>query len=90
MGVANRLVNGDVMKNKLVVIGSIGNLNCYLNVPKEMAIARYVYSNFDYYLEDEKNEIINKLINGNSDYDYIIIREFEFDDEFCGYDVYEK
>lgn len=66
-------------KNKIISIGWTGCKNCYLNVSREEAIARY----------NESERTI-----GSDPYDeaYLtkhgIIEEFEFDDEFNAYEVW--
>lgn len=60
--------------NKLVAIGFMGDFQVYLNVSKDMAIRRYAAR-----FELDETEVAEC-------YD---IREVEFSDEFCVYDVWE-
>lgn len=62
------------MKNKLIAIGWMGCITCYLNVPREEAIRRYLAEN----LIDGKDLVEN------------YIHEFEFDDMFGAYSVWEQ
>jgi hypothetical protein len=64
------------MKNKIIVIGYLGIRKCYLNVPEEIAIARYCES------EELTREEFDKDIGLN-------MQTIEFDDEFGCYDVWE-
>lgn len=59
--------------NTLIVIGWLGIKTCYLNVPREEAIARYLKEED---ITDEK-------------YIQDLITEFTFTDQFCAYDAYE-
>jgi len=63
------------MKNKLIIIGIKGNYRCYLNIPREEAIRRYIYS------EDSNEEdfLINYLHT---------LKEIEFDDVFGAYSIF--
>lgn len=61
------------MKNRLITIGFLGDISCYLNVPKEEAIARYVAENPSY----------AKYIDNGDFKDFI--GEFYFDDKFWAY-----
>ncbi len=63
------------MKNRLISIGWMGVKQCYLNVPREEAIRRY--------LADCPNEGPEVVAEG-------YIEEFEFDDEFGAYAVWDK
>lgn len=65
------------MKHKLISIGYLGSKRCYLNVNDHEAIQRYCFS----------ESMTSKQFDENED---IQIDEFEFDDEFCAYDIYEK
>ena len=64
-------------KNTLVVIGWLGNKSCYLNVPREEAIQRYLEHNRPYAETREALEHHDK------------IQEFEFEDQFGAYDVFD-
>lgn len=70
------------MKNKLVVVGWLGVKKCYLNVPREEAIDRYVKSELAGY---ETPEQIQKM---RKDVAAMWTEEFEFDDEFSAYDAW--
>lgn len=61
------------MKNKLVIIGWMGDNTCYLNVSKEEAVRRWKAVNPESY-----------EINVDSD----DVRELEFEDEFGAYDIW--
>ena len=62
--------------NKLVVIGRIGDKQCYLNVSREEAIERYCKS----------RNITTDLIKKEVDDEYT--QEYTFDDEFTAYEVW--
>jgi hypothetical protein len=63
-------------RNKITSIGCLGQIKCYLNVPKVGAIRRYCET---YGFESEE-----MLLR-----DGLMIREFEFEDTFGAYDIYE-
>ena len=63
--------------NTLIVIGFMGIKKCYLNIPIIEAVKRFCL--------DE--EISIEYFNENY-LDEILI--FDFDDEFCAYEVYSK
>jgi ATP-dependent RNA circularization protein (DNA/RNA ligase family) len=63
------------VENKIVYIGFLGVLQCYLNVEKEVAISRYCETN-DMSIEEFSD-------NGYE------VRVIEFDDEFGAYDLWE-
>lgn len=67
------------MKNKLTVIGYLGDKNAYLNLSKEEAIQRFMQDNLRD--EDCNKEYVEKYGN---------VEEFYFDDEFCVYDAWAK
>ena len=62
------------MKNTLVYIGFTGDYSCYLNVPKDEAIKRYLIEN-DWVTQDEAEAST---------------KEFTFVDEFYAYEVGSK
>lgn len=62
--------------NRLIVIGCVGIKKCYLNTTMDEAIKRYC---------DDEDITIEEY----EKYD-IPSCEFEFDDEFDAYDVWEK
>ena len=67
------------MKNKLTVIGYLGDKSAYLNLSKEEAIRRFLDSNLNF--QDCVEEDVEKYRN---------VEEFYFDDEFCVYDAWGK
>lgn len=67
------------MKNKLTVIGYLGDKSAYLNLSKEEAIRRFLDSNLNF--QDCVEEDVEKYYN---------VEEFYFDDEFCVYDAWAK
>lgn len=68
------------MKNKLITIGWTGTKRCYLNVPREEAVRRFVKS--EMYGYETTEEIA--LTTAES-----LVEEFEFDDEFGAYDAWK-
>jgi len=64
------------MKNRLVAIGYVGIMKCYLNISDREAIQRYIKS----------EDISETEFESNRDISFMII---EFDDEFQAYDVWE-
>ncbi len=58
-------------KNKLIAIGHLGCMTCYLNVSEKEAIRRFNKENYD----------IDSDVLEDS------IKSFEFDDQFEAYDV---
>jgi len=67
------------MKNKLTVIGYLGDKSAYLNLSKEEAIRRFLDSNLNF--QDCVEEDVEKFYN---------VKEFYFDDEFCVYEASGK
>lgn len=61
-----------IKKNKLIHIGVLGMMKCYLNILNEDAIQRYCKS-MDMSIEE---------------FDYNELKVFYFDDEFDSYSVY--
>lgn len=64
--------------NTLIAIGYIGLHQCYLNISKEEAYARYIKEKPDYFISIENAEESGGL------------KVIEFEDEFHAYEVYEK
>ena len=62
------------MENKLIGIGCLGMMICYLNISNEEAIQRYCKT-MDISIEE---------------FDHDELKVFYFSDEFCAYDVYPK
>ena len=71
------------MKNKLIVIGFIGDKKCYFNVSREEAIERYKKSEFE---NDYVNYDLEEIIEIMSEDEFV--EELEFDDEFECYEIY--
>lgn len=63
------------MKNKIISIGYLGSKKCYLNISREEAIRRYKI----YHLICEDDELE----------DGIDIDEFEIEDEFEAYQIWQ-
>ena len=64
------------MKNKLVIIGFIGQKVCYLNVDKDEALKRYC---------EQENITLEEFEESS----YLDIRETEFDDSFEAYAIFD-
>ena len=64
--------------NKIISIGFLGEQRVYLNTPKDEAIKKFANSriNYQHCSEEEIPE-------------YYIITEFEFENEFSVYDIWE-
>jgi hypothetical protein len=60
--------------NRLIYIGYTGMMKCYLNISKDDAIERYIRE--------------NNISREDFDEYAIKIDYFDFDDEFCAYDVW--
>lgn len=69
------------MSNKLIAIGYLGVKTCYLNVPKEEAIRRYVEA------EMHGFETSAEIAQMRQETAASLVEEFEFEDEFSAYDV---
>jgi hypothetical protein len=79
------------LKNRLVVIGSLGNYRCYLNVPRDEAIRRYK----DHYRRMKESDRAKGFeVLDDADYEQeegadFGVNELEFDEEFLAYDIEE-
>lgn len=62
--------------NRIIAIGWLGSMQCYLNVSREEALRRYLVD----------NPIEVEYTKTQKDF----IREFEFEDEFWAYSVGPK
>lgn len=69
------MIISEQVKNKIITIGYVGNMRCYLNISEEEAIERYCDS------EGISNLMIKK--------EQIPVDSIEFDEEFGAYDIYK-
>ena len=67
--------------NTIVAIGGLSNYNCYLNVPYEQAVKRYLTKmNTDPYNEEDYVPLTYSDIKDS-------IKVINFEDEFSAYDI---
>jgi hypothetical protein len=66
-------------EHTLIVIGFMGDKQCYLDIGREQAILRYKTSGSLSFDDEEW-----------ADFEKLNVKEIKFEDEFCAYDAWDQ